>query len=144
MANGFIGFASQRHFQRMRDVTQQASSMISSAGGSSSPNLAGFGEGNSHRLGVGTSENVVMREDVYRSCVARAQQLDDLMAERISYCVRQMDEMCQTIFIAPQTTPRVQAVLSQVQGVLGEFRDLTAQTGQVTQMYVSQTTALDR
>ena len=101
MANGFIGMASQQYFQAVRHTTQQVGSMISSAGGNGSANMAGLGEGQGFRLGVGTSENVVMREEVYRSCLAQLKQLDDLMAERIEQTVRQMDEMCESIFIAP-------------------------------------------
>jgi len=128
----------------MHQTTQMAGQLISAAGGSSSPNLAGVGEGQSYRLGVGTSENVVMKEAVYHNCLAQLQQLDDMMAERIGQTVRQMDEICRSIFIAPQTTPRVQNVLGQVQGALGEFRDLTTQTSRITQMYMSRVTAIDR
>jgi len=106
--------------------------------------MAGLGEGQGFRLGVGASENVVMREEVYRDCLTKIKQLDDLMAERVEQTVRQMDDMCQQIFIAPQTTPRVQAVLAEVRGALSEFRDVTTQTSQITQMYMSQIRAADR
>lgn len=144
MANGFVGFASQKYFQKLRDVSQTAGRMIASAGGRSNPNWAGLGEGQGFRLGVGTSENVVVRNEIYQNCLAQINQLDGLMAERIEQTVRQMDEMCQSIFIAPQTTPRVQSVLSQVRGALSEFRDVTTQANQVTQMYISQISVADQ
>jgi len=144
VANGFVGIASRKYFQELRNTSQMAGSLTVSAGGKSPPNMAGVGEGQGYRLNVGASENIVMKEDVYRDCLAQIQQLDELMAERIEQTVRQMDDMCKNIFIVPETTPRVQAVLGEIRGSLSEFRDVTTQTTQITQMYTSQIRAADR
>ena len=144
MASGFIGNRSQQFFSRVRETSQQASGMIASAGGQSSPNTAGLGEGQGYRLGMGSSQNVVMREEVYRSCTSQLGQLDNRMAEQIENVCKQIDDLCQSIFIIPETTPRIQEVVQKVRGSLSDFQDVTTKVCRTSDMYVSQIRALDR
>jgi len=154
MTDGFIGFAAKNYSQMMQTTAQMAGSMIGSisgtggVSGASSTAFAGKMSaaigGRGFRLGVGTSENVVVRDDVYNAALNQITQLDGLMAERLEQTIMQIEDMCDTIFIAPETTPRARAVLGAVRRTLPEFMGVTAQTTRITQMYISQIRAADR
>ena len=154
MTDGFIGFAARRYTQMMQNTAQTAGSMlgsISGTGGVSGANSATFagkmmaaGGGRGFRLGVGTSENIVVRDEVYHASLGQITQLDEQMAERLEQTIMQIEEMCETIFIAPETTPRVREILGAVRGTLPQFRGVTEQATRITQMYLGQIRAADR
>ena len=154
MTDGFIGMAAKNYTQMVQNTSQKASNMLGSISGAGGVSGAGgsvftgkimaASGGRGFRLGVGTSENIVVRDEIYGPALSQITQLDDLMAQRLEQTVRQIEEMCNTIFTAPETVPRVQALLGAVRRALPEFRGVTAQTTQVTQMYIGQIRAADR
>jgi len=144
MTNGFIGIAAKNYFQSVRNTSQKAASMMSGIRSNKTQNASDFIKGGGYRTGVGTSENIVIEEDTYRDALNQIKQLDEQMSERLCDVMRQIDELCNTYFIVPETTSKVQAVLGEARNSMTAFCEVTMQTTQITEMYLSQMKAADR
>jgi len=142
MADGFVGNAAKKYFQSVRDVSQTARNMMSSIR-KSIPAAPVFEERSGYRTGVGTSENIVVKADVYQDALNQIKQLDERMAERLNNAMKQLDELCNTSFIVPETTSKVQAVLDGVKNSMTAFGDVTTQVTQTAEMYKSQMKSAD-
>lgn len=139
MARGFIGKSASGYFNVVGKAVQLGSSVLKTP-----VNPVESGDGGGFTTSVGTSKNIVVDDNVYDTALGKIEQTDAVMEEKLQYIIRQIEEMCGNVFIVPETTAKVQAVLDTVKGTMAEFRGLTKQMAQITQMYVSQINANDR
>jgi len=143
MSIGFMGKAAKRYFKSVNGVSQKAVSIMSGIRSHTVRQATTFEAGSGYRTGVGTSENIVVEDDSYQEALNRIKQLDERMSERLGNVMKQVDELCNTSFIVPETTPKVQVVLNEVRSSMTAFCDVTIQTTQITEMYISQMKSAD-
>ena len=137
MPNGFIGNAPAAYLGGVHKAyTQAIEANIQISADTPSSTTA---TGNVRRLpfepddarvgqfvtGKGDSSNIVVDSSDYTELTQRISHADDKMGECLYRIALEIEEMCRTIYILPETLPRCMNVSSAVKTSLSEFRSLT-------------------
>ena len=81
--------------------------------------------GGPHARNVGNSSNVVVDPDVYRHTLQRMDMVDYQAGADMYMISTEIEDMCSTIFVVPETGPRIAAIADQLKRSLGPLRSLT-------------------
>ena len=100
--------------------------------------------GDRHLLGVGNSSNIVVDSVMYEDTVRKLDMVDDQAGEEIYRASVTIDEMCSSMYVVPETGPRVRAIADRVKSCLGEFRALTENTNIQTRRFVNEIRHIDQ
>ena len=78
-----------------------------------------------HQTGVGNQTNIVSDRSLYDTLLHKINETDNRMAEVLYHTAMEIEGLCATSFIVPETLPGYLAILNAVKSSLGEFRTLT-------------------
>ena len=92
--------------------------------------------------GVGNSSNIVVDSLTYTEAMRRMDSIDERMGELFYSISQELEQMCQTSYIIPQTRPRFLNVCESMKGSLGRFRDLTYDLFVTTNRFVREITEI--
>ena len=137
MPNGFIGVGSRRYLQ---DVSSAHSNAVTAT--SNTPSHAPTGpravrlpfteDDAATRIssmfvgqGRGDSSNIIVDQPAYQEICTMLDRADDRMGECIYRTAMAIQNMCETILMLPQATPRCLGISNAVRDSLGELRSLT-------------------
>jgi hypothetical protein len=98
---------------------------------------------NQFKTGVGTSSNIVLNPDDYDYFSREMRTINSNVAENVNMLLAQIEEMCNTIFVMPETGPKVMAYMSAIQTSLKEFVELGYATSDQTDSYVNEMVGQD-
>ena len=96
-----------------------------------------------HFTGVGNSTNIVMEQALYTHVVREVDKADDNAGENIYKCCIEIEQMCQNIFVVPETISRILAITGQVKSSLGQFRSMTEEINIHTRNFARAMTEID-
>ena len=77
------------------------------------------------QTGTGDSSNIVVDTATYEQALRMVDDIDDKMGEMFYKMTMELEQMCQTSYVVPQTNPRFLSVCETVKGSMGNFRGLT-------------------
>ena len=100
--------------------------------------------GGRHSLGMGNSSNIVVDEGLYEDTLRKLDMVDDECGENIHKTSMIIEEMCSSMYVVPETGPRVKAIADRVKSMLGEFRSLTENTSIQTRKFVNEIRHIDQ
>lgn len=98
---------------------------------------------NRHRIGVGNSSNIVINEDVYSDVAKKARDLDYEVGEMLYRMAEEIERMCNSIFIVPETAPRVMELTSQFKHLMTSFNGVTDDTIILVRRFVNEIIQID-
>jgi len=78
--------------------------------------------------GIGNSSNIVADNGEYAALARDISQVDNAMSECLNSVALEIEGMCETIYILPETVPRCTSHADVVKSALNEFRSLTGET----------------
>jgi hypothetical protein len=136
MPKGFIGNAPALYLNDVTTAHQEAinagNQIVSGAPSSNPPGYNGRrppfesrGTNGSVVTGQGSSSNIVVDTHEYAEINMRISQADDKMGECLYRVALEVEEMCRTTYILPETIPHCLNVADAIKASLGEFRSLT-------------------
>jgi len=76
-----------------------------------------------HMVGHRNSTNIVANRDEYFAAAQAIRTVDETLGECIYAAVRDIEDMCGTIFILPSATPQFLDIACTIKDTLGNFRD---------------------
>ena len=91
----------------------------------------------------GDSSNIVVDSHVYHSAMRRMDMIDNQAGADIHRCCNAIEEMCASMYIVPETVPRVMEIVSRVKGSLGQFRSLTAEIDMSANRFINAAAEID-
>ena len=94
--------------------------------------------------GVGNSSNIVVEESIYRDAIRKINIADEKAGEEIYKMACVIEEMCKSIYIVPQTIPRVMSITSRIKDSLPQFRYLTEEVNITTRKLVDEMGRIDQ
>jgi len=97
-----------------------------------------------HKTGVGNRSNIVVEQSVYEECMKKLEMVDDKAGEEIYKLCCTVEEMCKTIYIVPETIPRVMAITSRVKNSMPKFRELTEEVRLQVKKHVEEIGYIDQ
>ena len=97
----------------------------------------------SHRIGVGNSSNMVVSEDTYDDIAKRASILDDQVCEELYKVADEIEQMCASIFVVPETVPRLLEATGQFKRIINSSRSITEDTIILTRRFVNEMIQID-
>ena len=100
--------------------------------------------GGRHPVGIGSHTNVVIDQGVYENALRRADVMEDQLGEEIYKTAMAIEKMCTSIYIVPETVPKILALTEQVKSSLGQFRALTEDASIQTRKYINEIMQLDQ
>ena len=137
MPNGFSGHAARRYLDDVAQAREQAVSVTRDMPSGSPPaprprplpfssDSAGSGQ---FSTGQGSSDNIVVSQADYDALAYKLYQIDERVSDCLYQCAKQVEEMCDTIFIMPVVGPRCKHIAGGVVECLGQLRALTDDVG---------------
>ena len=100
--------------------------------------------GGRHSVGAGNSSNVVVDQGLYDNTLRMLNAVDDQAGEDIYKTSACIEDMCSSIYVVPDTAPRVMAITARLKASLGEFRSLTENTSIQTRRFVNEIAQIDQ
>jgi len=100
--------------------------------------------GGSHSVGVGRSTNLVVDPAIYGGALQRASQVDDQTGADLFRAVTMIEEMCESIFVVPETITRMTALSDEVKSCLRQFRPVAEEINVKARRYVDAIMEADR
>jgi len=161
MTNGFVGNASNHHIATVKQGLSSASAVHSmnpfggAGGGRVPPPSMGdrMNMNSPHspmtavlggvRTGIGNRSNVVVEQGLYNEVLQRILTTDIAIAEELHAIMIRIEEMCETIYIVPETLPKYLDAVNKLKSSLGEFQSLTNEARVGTERFVGEIVALD-
>ena len=107
-----------------------------------SPDDADF-TGN-HSTGIGNSSNIVVDEALYQETVRKLNAIDDYAGEEIYRMACKIEEICQSMYVVPETIPHITALTAQLKGYLPEFRNLSDDVGIQVRRFADEVGTIDK
>jgi hypothetical protein len=162
MINGFTGMSLERFLRNTNEAMELAHAGHSrdpfagvAPGEVSLPQLSTpinkrppFGTesafGGRHRTGVGSSANIVVDQSVYDNVLRMADDADGQAGEDIYRIAEAIENMCSSIYVVPETVPKVLAITSQIKSSLSQFRSMTENVCIQTRRFVNEIRHIDR
>lgn len=148
MPYGFIGNASQKYLTQVSgalSASQAAQSEnTTSRGGQTAPYSPDSAMSGGYATGVGKPTNIVVNYGTYDEFLRKIRLVDEMAAEDLYNIAMQIESMCATIYVVPETLPRYLAILNQVKNSLREFRSITEETGIQTRRFINDMENIDR
>lgn len=95
-------------------------------------------------LGVGKSDNLVVDDELYMTTASHLEKTDRQTAQVMLEIAKEVEDLCRTDFVVPDTLPRVEATLRAVYESFGQYQELTGEMAQIVRKLVSETGAADR
>jgi len=92
---------------------------------------------------MGNSSSVVVDADIYNTVLQRLDTADHQAGADMYAMCNTIDEICETIFVVPETTPRIKAMTDQFKKSLGQFRSLTEEVAIDVRRYTSEISNID-
>ena len=99
--------------------------------------------GGPHGRNVGDSSSVVVDTDVYNAVIQRADMVDHQSGGDMYAMCNTIDEICETIFVVPETSPRIAAITDQFKKSLGHYRSLTEELAICVRRYTNEISNID-
>jgi len=96
-----------------------------------------------HTVGVGNATNIVVDEHVYEDVVRQIGMLDEEFGADLYRTATAIEEMCTSMYVAPETTPLLLEIASQLKSSLGQFRSLTEEASIQTRRFVDEMMEID-
>jgi len=93
--------------------------------------------------GVGNESNIVVNQKTYEKALKKVQMIDDSIAEDYHNMLVQIEDMCSTIFVVPDTIPRILESVDKMKSSLEQFRSLTDKAIICTRRFVDQIAVID-
>jgi len=97
-----------------------------------------------HKTGVGNRSNIVVEQSVYEECMQKLEAVDDKAGQEIYRMCCTIEEMCKTIYIVPETIPRVMAITSRIKNSMPEFRGITEEVRLQVKKHVDEIGHIDQ
>jgi len=72
--------------------------------------------------GVGNSTNIVVNQDDHARLVGQIHRIDDAIGECVYSCIREIEDLCRTVFVMPTVSKRCMDICNDFNRVLGSFR----------------------
>ena len=143
MPSGFIGNAARSYITATSDALSAAAS-ANTHGNSKGQSPVRVSEANrgSFRTGVGNSSNIVVDSQTYNEALRMMDRIDDRMGELFYNISRELEDMCETSYVVPQTAPRFLHVCDSVKNSMSKFRSLTGDIEVCTNRFVSDITSI--
>ena len=145
MPYGFSGIATNGYLGKVSDSLSVAGTVHSKdpfggRGGSRVPTPPVYqagnrqpphtpGDGGGYTTGTGDSSNVVVSRAACHELANRVRQVDDRVAGELDRISQQVESMCESVYVFPKTKPRVLGLKDSVKSSMGEFRDVSDETG---------------
>ena len=144
MPNGFIGKYSEQYLSDVNNCYSRNNNTYSDSRGPMrlqySADTAMSGQYNTY---AGNSSNIVFDPDIYDEMLRRVQIIDEQAGEDLYRVAIQIEEMCETIYIIPETLPKFLSILNSVKDSLREFRSLTEEACIQTRKFVNAIDSID-
>ena len=135
MPRGFSGNGARRYLGNVAEAQAQAASatrgMPSDSPPMPRPRPLPFSpdSGGGFSLGHGDSSNIVVSQGDYETVARRLAQMDEQIGECLYQCAKEIEYMCDSIFIMPAVSPRCKAISTGVITYLGQLRTITEDVG---------------
>jgi len=100
--------------------------------------------GGRHSLGVGNSSNIVVDAGLHEEISRKLDMVDDDAGADIHKTSMLIEEMCSSMYVVPETSPRVRAIADRVKSALGEFRSITEDANIDTRKFVNEMGNIDQ
>jgi hypothetical protein len=148
MPDGFVGKACQSYLEAVNTALSAAHG-VHIANAQSPPselNLRHRSEDamyGSHMTGAGNCTNIVVDQNAYTEALQKMSRVDAEVAEDLHRIANEIEKMCDTIFIVPETLCNYKQILNQVRSSLDEFQSLTEQTARLGQGFVDEMMRID-
>lgn len=97
-----------------------------------------------HAVGIGNSSNVVVEQVTYEDSLRKVDMVDDQAGEEIYRAAMAIEEMCSSMYIVPETAPKIMAITNQIKNSLGRFRSLTEDVNIETRRFVNEIRHIDQ
>ena len=94
-------------------------------------------------LGIGNNSNIVVSQDTYERTIHRASSFDTAMAEESYNLSVQLEEMCSSIYVVPETLPKFLEAVSTIKSSLTEFQAVTDDARMQTLSFVGEMMSID-
>jgi len=106
------------------------------------PEESAFGGG--HDVGVGNQTNIVVDQGVYDTAIRMVDMADEQAGEDLYRIITAIEEMCTSIYVVPETVPKVLSITGQIKDSLGQFRSITENVNIQTRRFVNEIREIDR
>ena len=150
MPSGFIGNASRVFLTHTSEALTEASQTSNHILAKNrmprgnqvrpiTPNEAARG---GFQTGVGDSSNIVVDSHTYEQALRAVDRIDDRIGELLYRITTELEEMCKTSYIIPQTESRFLFINGCVKSSIGQFRGLTEEIAIGTRRFVRNITEI--
>ena len=92
----------------------------------------------SFSVGYNNSSNIVTSQSEYDTVARIVSEMDDGVGEAIYNISTEIEELCETIFVMPSTTPRILALAGTIKSSMGSFRSATEEMSASARMFASE------
>ena len=99
--------------------------------------------GSPHSRRVGNSTSVVVDPDVYNTVLQRMDTVDYQAGADMYMISNEIEELCATIFVVPDTVEQIATLCSQFKKELNQFRAVTEEVAISTRQYLSRVSEID-
>jgi len=99
--------------------------------------------GGPHGRNVGNSSSVVVDADVYNTVIQRVDMAEHQAGADMYNMCNTIDEICETIFMIPETNPRIKAMTDTFKKSLGPFRSLTEEVATDVRRFTGEIANID-
>ncbi|MCL2611290.1 MAG: hypothetical protein FWE02_06405 [Defluviitaleaceae bacterium] len=96
-----------------------------------------------HPTNVGNSSNIVVDPSVGEPALIRVSSVDERAGQELYNICSMVEEMCRTIYIVPETNPRVINMCSEFKNSLGQFRTLTEEFNSCMRSFMNEAANID-
>ena len=118
-----MGEACQKYLSKVSSAMKSANAVHGkSHSAKHAPDTAKSG---GYVTGVGNQRNIVVSQGVYDQALKRVQIIDSRMAEEIYKMTVQIERMCETTYIVPETRAKCLEYVDKIKSSLGKFESLT-------------------
>ena len=135
MPNGFSGYAANSYLTSVAEAHENAAESVESAAIVNrpsprvqplpfSPDRAGS-TGGQFTTGTGSSDNIVAFYTEYDAISRDLNMADDRIGECLYRVCEEIENMCQTIYVLPQTVPQCMNITNDIKCTMNEFREMT-------------------
>ena len=97
-----------------------------------------------HKTGIGNRSNIVVEQSIYEDVIKKIDMADDKAGEEIYKMCCKIEEMCKTIYIVPETIPRIMALTSRLKDSMPQFRGLTEEVNIQIRKFVNEIGNVDQ
>jgi len=97
-----------------------------------------------HKVGVGNRTNIVVEQVIYEDAIKKIEMTDDKAGEEIYKMCCKIEEMCNTIYIVPETIPRVMEITGRLKDSMPQFRYLTEEVNIQTRKFFNEIGHIDQ